>query len=93
MAPSKPSCEEELTTWEKENIVRKYWISKYPFLDEHSKQIELANDEKIIKEAKRLQKVDNAYDSNEYQGLSLLFNEQHKKIPEKDAKKNLLDTD
>lgn len=33
--PKQPESDQELEMWKKDNIARKYWTSKYPFLDLH----------------------------------------------------------
>lgn len=56
--PTQPSDPQELELWRKDNAVRKYWTSKYPFLNEHYEQINLSSP-KTIEKAIELQSVDN----------------------------------
>ena len=46
--PKQPETREELETWKKDNIVRKYWTTKYPFLAEHYEEIKLSTVDKSV---------------------------------------------
>ena len=79
--PKQPDTREKVETWEKDNIIRKFWTSKYPFLSEHYDQIKLSSKE-LIQESIELQKTDNKLDQNDLndkyvglESLELLFGE------------------
>ena len=73
--PTQPLDPEELKTWHKDNAVRKFWTSKFPFLSEHYDQVKLSSKE-LIQETSLIQKTDNSIDEyEEYEGITSLFEE------------------